>query len=294
MSAPDPHLPSPSLFARLPALTLLLWGSPAFAFSGFLREPAAGYVKLSFDHLDSSELYSTSGDLLPTSGTFSQSNLSLYGEVGVLEFLTVGVSGAALRLNRFDTSETATGLGDLSLFAKLGGEWKSFHGALIVAVDFPTGRSEAFVETDFEGIRTNLPTGDGETNVWIRAALSRSLPTPSWLPTYVSIHGGVNLRSRFAHQVGFGGEFGVSPGGWFWLQARIDAQLTPADVEDLDPEGIFLFGEGTEYVAVGVGLSVPIPGTPISITGDFRNTFANLKNIYAGSTFGGGLAIEWD
>lgn len=266
----------------------------AEAFSGFLKAPGAGYVKLSFDHLQSSDLFSTSGERFPSSQEFTQQNLSLYAEVGVLDFLTVGLSGPILRNNSFERSDVATGLGDLQLFLKTGLELAGFHAALIGAVELPTGRDEFLVDTVDEGIQINLPTGDGEANFWIRAALSRSFALAPWLNSYASIHGGVNLRTEFSHQVAVGGEIGLSPKNWFWLQFRMEALFTPTDEEDLNPAGIFLFGEGTEYVAYGFGLSVPIPSTPIAITGDFKNTFANLRNLYAGSTFGGGLSIEWD
>ena len=165
--------------------------------------------------------------------------------------------------------------------------------ALTTAIEFPTGRSENLVDTDFDGIRTNLPTGDGETNIWFRVAVSRSLPGPDWLSWYASVHGGFNLRTEFAEQFETGFEVGVNPFGWVWIQGRIDALFTPTATEDLEPAGVFLFGEGTEYVAAGGSLSVRIPKTPLWASFDYRNTFANLRNLYAGSTFGGGIAADW-
>lgn len=271
----------------------LLAPSTALAQSGFLKNQGAGYVKLSFDSLSSSDLYSTSGQRFDASGTFTQSNLRLYGEVGVLDFLTVGVDGVLLRLNSFDTSEVATGLGDVQLFAKAGLQRWGFHGAFILGVELPTGRSEANVGNDFDGT-TNLPTGDGETNLWFRLALSRPFSFGAGWQAFVNVHGGVNYRTQFSTQLAVGGSVGVSPLGWFWVEGGLDAQFTPTPVEDLDPTGIFLFGEGTEFVAGYVGLSIPIPKTPISVTGNYRNTFANLRNLYAGSTFSGGLAVEWN
>lgn len=269
------------------------WPARSEAFSGFLKEQYSGYVKISFDTLRSTDLYSTEGELLSTSGEFTQNNLSLYAELGVLDYLTVGLSAPVLRFNSFDTSEVATGFGDLQVFAKSGLQLFGIHGALITAVEFPTGRSEALVDTDFDGIQTNLPTGDGETNIWVRLAFSYEIPTPDWLSAYASIHGGFNWRSEFAEQFQTGLELGFNPGGWVWIQGKLDALFTPTATEDLEPAGIFLFGEGTEYVAAGVSASVRIPETPLWVTFDYRNTFANLRNLYAGSTFGGGIAADW-
>lgn len=276
------------------ALPLVLCGpSPAFAYSGFLQEELSAYVKVSFDSLMSSDLYSTSGERLDASGAFTQNNLSLYAELGLHENLTVGLAGAVLRMNSFDTSDVATGFGDLQLFAKLGAELAGFHGAFIAAVELPTGQSEYLVDTEFEGIRTNLPTGDGETNVWLRLALSRPIPLPAGWSAYASIHGGVNVRTAYAEQLATGFELGVAPLPWLWIQGRMEALFTPTAVEDLDPTGIFLFGEGTEYVAAGASVNLRIPSTPLWVTADYRNTFANLKNLYAGSTFGFGLAADF-
>jgi hypothetical protein len=149
------------------------------------------------------------------------------------------------------------------------------------------------VDTDFERIRTNLPTGDGETNVWLRRAVSRSLPAPRWLNAYLSVHGGVNIRTEFSEQIATGAELGLSPVSWLWIQGRLEALFTPAPTEELDPRGIFLFGDGTEYVAAGASVSIEIPATPLWLALDYRNTFANLRNLYAGSTFGAGLAADW-
>lgn len=272
----------------------VFWGpQDAEAYSGFLKEQNSGYVKLAFNTISSNDFYDTSGNLFDFGSNFTQHTLSLYGEFGLLPYLTAGVSAPVLRLNSFATSDTAAGVGDLQLFLKTGLEFAGFHGAFMVAAELPTGRREALVDTEFEGVRSNLPTGDGETNFWLRLALSRSLPTPDSLPAYASVYVGYNVRTKFAEQVDTGFELGVQLFGWVWLQGSLSAQFTPAAVEDLDPTGIFLFGEGTEYVAGGLSASARIPKTPLWLSFDFRNTFANRRNLYAGSTFGLGLAADW-
>jgi hypothetical protein len=279
--------------AALLASALLAGPRPAEAYSGFLKAPAAGYVKLSFSTISSDRFYDTEGDLFDFGSKFTQRNVLLYGEVGVLPYLTVGVNTPVLRLNSFETSDTAAGFGDLTVFLKSGLELASLHLAAIASAELPTGRSEYQVDTEFEGIRSNLPTGDGEADFWFRLAVSRSLPTPDWLPAYASAYTGYNLRTRFAGQVDVGGELGVSILGWVWLQGSISALFTTAATEDLDPTGIFLFGEGTQYVAAGFSASAHVPSTPLWVTFDVRDTFANLRNLYAGTTFGVGLAADW-
>lgn len=265
----------------------------AHAYSGFLKAPGEGYAKVSYSTITSNRFYDTEGDLFDLGSNFNQQNVMLYGEIGVLPYLTLGLNAPVLRLNSFETSRTAAGVGDLQLFAKSGLELYTIHAALIVAAELPTGRSEYLVDTDFEGIKSNLPTGDGETNFWLRLALSRSLPTPDWIPAYVSADVGYNLRTKYHGQLQAGFELGVSVLGYVWLQGSVNAQFAPTATEDLDPSGVFLFGEGTEYVAGGFSASANIPRTPLWVSFDFRNTFANLRNLYAGSNFGVGLAASW-
>lgn len=281
------------ILLAMAVMVLCLAPANASAQSGFLRAPYSGYAKLSFTTLSSNDFYDTSGNLSNFGGDFTQRNLQLYGEVGLHKYLTAGINATVLRLNSFENSDTAAGLGDLRLFAKSGLQFLGFHAAGIVEVELPTGRSEANVDTEFEGVRTNLPTGDGETNIWFRLALSRSIPVADWLNAYFSVHGGLNLRTEFAEQIEIGGELGGNILGWVLVQGTIGAQFTPTATENLDPRGIFLFGEGTEFVVGGASVSVRLPSTPLWLSFDYRNTFANLRNLYAGSTFGLGLAVEW-
>ena len=271
----------------------LLFSSTADAYSGFVKEAGSGYVKLSFNTFESNDFYDTSGELSDFGSDFSQQNLSLYAEYGVLDFLTVGVDVPVLRLNSFETSDTAAGVGDLTLFAKAGTSLAGFRLSLTLAPEFPIGRSEALVDTEFDDIRSNLPTGDGEFNIWTRVAVSRTLPTPDVIPSYASAYFGYNLRTEFADQFEVGGEIGVSVLGWVWLQGRLTARFTPTPTEDLKPEGIFLFGEGTEYVAAGGALAVRVYETPLWVNVDVEHTFANLRNLYAGTTVGAGLSVDW-
>lgn len=264
----------------------------AHAYSGFLKQTNSGYVKFTFDTLTSRDLYLTTGDLIDTGTEFTQRNISLYGEYGVTSYLTVGVNAPLVRFNSFEMSETGTGLGDIQIFAKAGLTVAGFALALTVAPEFPTGRDEV-LEPDGFGGRINLPTGDGEFSTWFRLAASRALPGPDWLASYVSVHGGYNLRGKWADQIGVGGEIGVSFVDWVWVQGRIEALFSPTPVEDLDPEGIFLFGEGTEYVAVGGSISGRIPATFLWLDVGVQHTFANLRNLYAGTTFSVGLAADW-
>ncbi len=276
--------------ALVAAITLA--SSSASAHSGFVKAPLSGYVKLSFDSLTSKDLYLTDGERLDFGTEFTQRNLTLYGEYGLTSFLTVGINAPLARLNSFEASETGVGIGDIAVFAKLGTSILGFATALMVEPEFPTGRDEV-LEPDGFGGRINLPTGDGEFSTWFRLAVSRSFPTPSWIPVYASVFGGYNLRGKWADQVSVGGSVGLGLFEWVQLEGKVDALFSPTPTEELRPDGIFLFGEGTEYVAAGLSASVKVPSVPLWAVFDLRHTFANLRNLYAGTTFGAGLAADW-
>ncbi|NJK90010.1 MAG: hypothetical protein HC923_11890 [Myxococcales bacterium] len=160
----------------------------------------------------------------------------------------------------------------------------------MVSPEFATGRSEALVPTD-TGARINIPTGDGETNVWFHTAVS--LPAPAW-SAYGTLYGGYNLRTNdFSDQIAFGAELGVFVAKLVWLQARFDGLETPTPPEDLRPTGGFIFGEGTEYLRAGGGAAARIFSTPFWGTFDFWVPFGQLRNLYAGPTFMFGLAFDW-
>ncbi len=265
---------------------------PASATTGFVKPPNDGYVQLTFDTFSSRDLYLTNGELLDLGTEFTQQNVSLYGEYGLTSYLTVGFHAPLARLNSFEMSDTGLGFGDLSIFAKAGLTMATVAFALTVAPEFPTGRDEILVDDGFGG-RVNLPTGDGEFSTWFRVSASRSFSFTEWLNAYVSAHTGYNLRAKWADQIAVGGEVGVSLFGWMRVQGRLDALFSPTPVEDLNPEGIFLYAEGTEYVAAEGALAVRIPSTPLWLNVGLRNTFANLRNLYAGTTVSVALAAEW-
>lgn len=270
---------------------------PAFAYSGFLQEAGSGYAKVSISTFSSTDLFSTSGERLTFGNAeFTQRNLALYAEYGLLPFLTVGIDAPVLRLNSFDTSDTAAGLGDIAVFAKTGLELWGFHLALIVAPEFPTGSDEQEVDTEFEGIQTNLPTGDGEFNLWTRVAVSRSLPLNRlvhWLNGYASAYVGYNFRTTYSDPYAWGAHLGLIAFDRVLLQGSIEGLVNNTPVEELDPRGIFLFAEGTEYTAVGGSLGVHIPDTPVWLTVDAQHLFGDLRNIYAGTTVAAGVALDW-
>ncbi len=209
--------------------------------------------------------------------------------MGIVPGLNAILNAPLVRVNRYANTGRAAGIGDLQLGLKYGLDlFAGLKLAATVAVDFPTGNSDAVVQTD-TGANLLLPTGDGEFNVWTILALSRSIePIHGWFNTYF----GVNARtSGLSHQLQFGVEVGTFLFDAIYAQARFRGQFVPSD--DLNVAGGFIYAEGTEYLSIGLGLAYPIPRTPIAVTLDWEQAIAQQQNLYAGPVISVGVSYEW-
>jgi hypothetical protein len=266
---------------------LLGWCGVAQATSGFVREPGGGYVKLYYSELRSSTYFTLNGVGRDDGQQLRQRGVTLYGEYGVLPHVQIGVSLPVLRANSFTGSDASAGLGDVSLELKSGTAIADWHLAAALAPEVPTGRSRAFVDLDGGG-QINLPTGDGEWNVWARVAVSRSVPS---LRAYASLDVGYNLRTAgFTDQSGASLEVGHLLLGHVWLSTRARVQQTRGG--DINPGVPFLYGEGTEFVAVDVGAAVPLFSAAF-VTLDYTNVATARRNVYGGSMVSVGMGATW-
>ncbi|HSI06896.1 MAG: hypothetical protein ACAI38_19290 [Myxococcota bacterium] len=271
----------------LAAAVLLGWCGVAHATSGFVREPGGGYVKLYYSELRSSVYFTLDGVRRDDGQQLRQRGVTLYGEYGLLPHVQIAVSLPLLRANSFTASDASAGLGDASLELKSGTAIADWHLAAALALELPTGRSRAFVDLD-DGGQINLPTGDGEWNLWARVALSRGLPS---LRAYASLDVGYNLRTEgFTDQYGAGFEVGHQLLGYVWLSARARVQKTLGD--DINAGVPFLYGEGSEFVAIDAGAAVPVFSSAF-VTLDYTNVAAARRNVYGGSLVSVGMGATW-
>ncbi|MEZ4826454.1 MAG: hypothetical protein R3C61_09185 [Bacteroidia bacterium] len=275
-------------------LAFVFFVSGLTAQSGWTREPGQGYVKAGVQGFASDQYYNLAGDLLTTS-QFRQQAVSLYGEYGIGKRLTVIAAFPLLKVNSFETTEAVAGIGDLRAELKYAILKGSFPVALSVAPELPTGSRNNYSQnktTSFE--RINLPTGDGELNVWTTLAASHSFYP---FPAYVSVYGSFNYRtgfngSAFRNQVKAGAEIGYQIKGKLWVNGRLGAQKTlgqPGTPVD------FIRGDGTEYTSLGFGAAYSIT-KKLSLTLEYQNyldlIFAR-KNLYTGHIFSAGISYEW-
>jgi hypothetical protein len=187
--------------------------------SGWTRQRNTFFVKASFNLFSSSEYYTPDGDNLETT-LFNQQSLNLYGEYGISDRLTAIVSFPLLKLNSFENTEIASGVGDLKVEAKYALLRKNIPLSLAVAPEFPIGSENNFAQNKLSVIdQINLPTGDGEFNVWSTLAASHSFHP---LPIYVSLSTAYNFRTQydgfaFRDQVKFNFEVGYKVIDKIWL-----------------------------------------------------------------------------
>ena len=164
-----------SLTSKLKAVVLgfmCLISLDIAAQSGWTKEKTEGFYQLSFQSLKSKDYYSLEGDLLKTN-QFSQQSLIFYGEYGVTDKFTIIANWPLQTWNGFETTETVSGIGDLRLEFKHALLKKYFPLSISMAPELPIGRANHFAKSkvsDFEQI--NLPSGDGEFNVWTTLATS--------------------------------------------------------------------------------------------------------------------------
>jgi hypothetical protein len=285
-----------SLTSKLKAVVLgfmCLISLDIAAQSGWTKEKTEGFYQLSFQSLKSKDYYSLEGELLKTN-QFSQQSLVFYGEYGVTDKFTIIANWPLQTWNAFETTETVSGIGDLRLEFKHALLKKYFPLSISVAPELPIGRANHFAKSkvnDFEQI--NLPSGDGEFNVWTTLATSFALPS---IPFYGNLFSSYNFRTQyegvsFSDQFAIGAEIGYHIADIVWVNARLNALKSVNEVEVATD---FVRGDGTEYTGYSFGASMPVYKN-IHLSLNYRNYndwIFERKNIYSSGVFGLGVYYE--
>lgn len=261
--------------------------------SGWTKEKTEGFYQLSFQSMKSKDYYSLEGELLNTN-QFSQQSLVFYGEYGVTDKFTIIANWPLQTWNGFETTETVSGLGDLRLEFKHALLKRYFPLSISVAPELPIGRANHFSKSkvnDFEQI--NLPSGDGEFNVWTTLATSFALPS---IPFYGNLFSSYNFRTQyeevsFSDQFAVGVEIGYHIADFVWVNARLNALKS---VDEVEVATDFVRGDGSEYTGYSFGASVPVYKN-IHLSLNYRNYndwIFERKNIYLSGVFGLGVYYE--
>nr|WP_288977358.1 hypothetical protein [uncultured Allomuricauda sp.] len=264
--------------------------------SGWTRKSNSYYIQTSVSHYSSKNYYTTEGNLSDSGSRFNSSALILYGEYGLTDRITTIVDLPLIVLNNFSSTETVTGVGSLNLGLKYR-LFKNVPIAVQANFEIPTDDGRNFARSKnpnalgtFDVI--NLPTSDGEFNVWTNLIGSHSFGNGK---TYGSLYTGINFRTEsFSNQFQAGAEVGHLFFDKFYLigKLRILEKLSSGEGN----QGVsFLYGEGTTFTSYGFNGIYKL-GNHLSLVAaysDYAGFLVDRKNIYDGPTFSFGLSIEY-
>lgn len=274
---------------------LIGFAAPLFGQSGWARPDGGSYTQATFSVFSSNDFYSGEGIFSEESNTFQQYSLQYYGEYGLSDQFTLTVDVPVLMFNRFSNTETTAGVGGLRLGLK-SQLLKKFPLSAQVELDIPTNNGLSEVNTtvpndmgEFEVV--NIPTSDGEFNVWTTLAASQSLPDGK---TYGSIFSSINFRTQgLSNQLRAGAEIGhlfadkVYLIGKLQIQDRLSNSGTPVES--------FLFGEGTTftYYSITSFIRTGPHARIVASMANFSDWLVDRRNLFGGFTYQLGIAWEY-
>ena len=272
---------------------LFLTNLQLLAQGGWVREKNSFFVKQDVIYFQSDNYINLEGDELETS-KFEQTTLFLYGEYGITERLALNTSFPIYRWNGFETTEKVGGIGDLRLELEYALFKGNYPTSLSIAPEIPTGPDQLLAQnTENVFDMANLPTGDGEFNVWSTLAVSRSL---NKLPIYFSSFTAYNYRTNynnrdFQDQFEVGIESGINPIGDLWLIVK--SQIREG-IGEKPERADFIRGVGTTYTAHSaqimwqwkkkIGLSIQYF--------NYSDLITKRRNLYSDHTISFGIFLE--
>jgi len=267
----------------------LLAAAPARAGGGWTRKQKKGYVKAGLTTVSTDRYHPLTGGTI-TTARFRQQVYSVYGEYGLTDRLEATLNFPVFRRASFPDLSAGQGVGDPEIGLRYGvltGRWPLAVG---VAEEAPLGNPNVFgVSAADPSVYLRLPTGDGEWNVWTRAALSHSLGP---LPAFFTLSAGYNKRTGgFTDQYSYGAQLGYKLLDKLWLTAT-ERTLDNVRAPDLAKFGTIGLGEGVAYSTAGPGASYNFTKS-LSATADWAAGFGKLRNVYSGNQYTVGVAWEW-
>ncbi len=284
------------IFNRLIHLTLLggflFISCDSIAQSGWTKPKGELFSRIGYQYFSSDRYFNLSGNETNTN-TFIQHAITLYGEYGLSDRLTLLMDWPAFKAHRFESTETITGMGDVKLGVKYALS-KKIPLSLSILPEVPIARANRLAQNnnpDFGSI--NLPTGDGEFNVFNILSGSVSFYP---LPIYSNAFIAYNLRTGYediqlSDQVLYGVEVGGKLFDVVWLKTALKLQQS---LDQSSEVVSFVRGEGTEYTSLNLGLFVPFKngfGVDFNYF-DFIDFLIPRRNIYDAPAFSIGLVYE--
>ncbi len=260
--------------------------------SGWTQKKGELYSKIIHHHLQSNHYYNPAG-MFSITNEYKQNSVTLYGEYGLNDKLTLLVDWPVLKRHGFETTEKISGYGDMKLGLKYAIS-KKVPISISLIPELPIAKSDNYAQNKQDPNTTfNLPTGDGEWNVYGILAISHSLRP---LPVYINGYFSYNLRTSygaisFGDQLNEGFELGWQPFTHIELRSGIKFQHSLSSSNEIIS---FVRGEGTEYTSFFVGAFYGISdlwGIDINYS-DYFHSPQKKKNLYAGATISAGMVYE--
>jgi len=279
-------------FTSLMALSFTFLSISAVAQSGWTRRKNTYFAKIAYNYFQSSDYYNPSGEKLVTS-LFRQQSIAFYGEYGFTDRFTAIVHAPLFKGNGYETTNTVYGIGDLKLEFKYR-LLKKIPLAISVAPEFPTGsRNNYAINKKNPQESINLPTGDGEFNLWTTLSGSASFHP---VQAYVSLSAAFNYRTRyedinFRNQLKYSAEAGYKIADLVWINATLTAQQSLGEQSGTTD---FVRGDGTEFTALSLGAAYEFT-SHWSLTAQawsYSDLIFSRKNIYSAPTYSIGIFYE--
>jgi len=279
----------------IPLIHLSLMGGSLFtasAQSGWTKAADEAFFKLSYLNFQSEDYYNLSGEQMTTS-QFSQQAIGLYGEYGITDRLTVLVDWPMLKRQGFETTESVYGTGDLKLGVKYA-LVKKIPVSLSIVPELPIAKANKYAQNENPALgNINLPTGDGEFNVFTTLAISSSLYP---LPAYINLYGTFNYRTKYqdislSNQLMESVEVGYNPFATLWLKGGVKLQQTLGDGTSAVS---FIRGEGTEFSSLFAGAFykfTEVWGIDLTYFG-YIDGPVKSANVYQGPVLSVGLVYD--
>lgn len=277
-------------------IALILLASLLNAQSGWIKEKGALYAQSGFFAFSSRNYYNIDGLLLNEGGAISTRIFSVYGEYGLSSRVTMAGNFPWLVQNKFSTSNTVSGVGDIRLDLRYGINQQKLPISFAIGVELPTGKKNLLAtakEPNAFGVveRINLPTGDGEWNLLATVAVSRSF----WAGRgYGSAFSTYNLRTQnYSGQVRLGLELGAQPFSGLWVFGKLFTQLKGLEGSSNDLS--FFRAEGTTFTQLSFGGQYMVLqqwGVTASFFLPVNNFVTEFKNIYTAPAFSLGLVYQ--
>lgn len=276
---------------RLLAVAILsIFFLSASAQSGWVKEKGNYFLKADVSGYTSKDYRNLDGNKVATS-KFSQQAFSIYGEYGLSKKFTGIFNMPLLKHQGYSTTNNVTGIGDLRLELKYAIQKGKYPISLSVAPEIPIGtQGLKGVAKDNSGAFINLPTGDGEFNVWTTAAISHSFYPK---PFYTTVYSAFNYRTsykgtNFQNQYAAGAEFGYKVEDKVWLTAKYSA-TTGVGTSPVFAD--FIRGNGVSFSTVVLSATYEFD-KHWAITTQYSKVHSGIvqaKNVYAANMFSVGL-----